>query len=218
MSITRTSGVAVSTRSNSSAPVETAATLKPSSRRPRPRTPRSSASSSTTRMVCPYTDMSMDAPCVPTSFLAQDRTEGEEPDLERGKRRGREAADERGGAEPAEEQPRDSELVGRRVEDVLQHRHEHLGEQPAEQRREHECRHEHERGLAPEEGARSAERRAESHHRREPPPPRAPRAQPPPRRSARPTATKKAIAAAASTSTNASSIRLIPRRSTVVIE
>ena len=41
---------------------------------------------------------------------------------------------------PSEERPGHGEVVGRRVEDVLQHRDEHLGEQPAEQRGKRERR------------------------------------------------------------------------------
>src|SRR3954470_2228418 len=155
MSITSASGPESSMRSSTSAPVATASTRKPSSRRPRRRTPRSSSSSSTT---------SKDWPNVipEVSLLPQDRAEREAPDPQRGQRRRDQPARHGSPGEAREERPRDGQVVGWRVEDVLQHRHEHLGEQPAEQRREREGGDEHERGLAPEECGGAAQRGAES--------------------------------------------------------
>src|SRR5207248_2546833 len=60
------------------------------------------------------------------SLLAKDLPEGQAANLERGEHGCDQAAGERGAAEAEEEPPRDGEMVGRRVEDVLQHRDEHL--------------------------------------------------------------------------------------------
>jgi len=63
--------------------------------------------------------------------------------------------------------PRRRELIGRRVEDVLEHRDQHFREQPAEQRREREGGRKHERRFAPEECRGLTQRCAERSHRRE---------------------------------------------------
>ena len=58
-------------------------------------------------------------------------------------------------------------MVRRRIEHVPQQGDEHLGEQPAEERRECKPGDEHERDLAPEERSDLARARADGRHRRE---------------------------------------------------
>ena len=72
--------------------------------------------------------------------------------VEEARRRVKASWIDRGASEAAKEHPRHGELVGWRVEDVLQHRDEHLRQQPAEQRGERQRRSEHQNCFAPEEG------------------------------------------------------------------
>src|SRR5262249_16028674 len=145
MSITSASGVARLIRSRSSAPVATSSTANPSSWRPRTRTARSSWSSSTIVIDVPRLTGGL-------SFLPQDRADREPVDLRRGQRGGCETAEGSGDAETRKESPGRGEVIGWRVEHVLQHRNEHLGEEPAQKRRESERGDQHDRRFAPEEG------------------------------------------------------------------
>src|SRR5262245_52899063 len=158
MSITNTSGTARSTWSSAIAPVPAKSTAKPSSRSPRPSTPRSSTSSSTSKTVRP------EIACV-TSLLAENRAERQAAQLKGGKPCGNDARYERDPTETGEKHPGECEVVGRRVEDVLQHRDEHLREQPPEHGREREGRDEHDHRLAPEERRRPPHRGAQRQHR-----------------------------------------------------
>src|SRR5689334_960007 len=101
-------------------------------------------------------------PCVAmkwvTSLLAEDRAQREAADLERGERRSCEAARNGRAGETSEKRPWHGQVIGRRIEDVLQHCHEHLGEQPAENCGERKRTREDERGLAPEKRGGAAER------------------------------------------------------------
>src|SRR5439155_26936632 len=133
---------------------------KPSSRRPRASTPRSSSSSSTIRIAWPRLTQGL-------SFLAKDRAERKPADLQGGERRRREAAGDGRAAEADEEAPGNGQVVRRGIEHMLQHRDQHLGQQPAEQRRERERSGEDERRLAPEEGGGAPERGTERGHRRQ---------------------------------------------------
>ena len=116
--------------------------------------------------------------------------------------RGQDGCDSRRRPSSARKSPGDREVVGRRVEDVLEHRDEHLREQPAEQRGERERRR-------ASTSAASLQRKAPISRSDAP---SAAMVASSWRRSARPSATNSAIAAAASTIANASSIRLIPRQ------
>ena len=112
-------------------------------------------------------------------------------------------AEDRRGTSPARKRPGDGEVVRRRVEDVLEHRDEHLGEQPAEQRRRATSAAASTSAASLQRKAPTlAQRGAERGHRRELVPAlgraRARRTAPSRRRRA--------------TSANASSIRLIPRQ------
>src|SRR5581483_4482429 len=113
MSITNASGSTRARHSSSSPPEATASVEKPSSRRPRTRTLRSWASSSTRRILCPRATLEV-------LLLAQDRPERQAAELEHREAAGRERTDDRRRAEPRQERPRDGEVVGRRVEDVAE--------------------------------------------------------------------------------------------------
>ena len=117
-------------------------------------------------------------------------------------------ASERGpdgrGHEGAEVRPRHGEVVRRRVEDVPEHGHEHLGQEPAEPGGEEQRTGQDDRPLAPQEGADGASGA-----------PRAAIVASSCRRSASASATNSATRAAARRTAKTSSMRLMPVRSTV---
>src|SRR5207302_2513119 len=102
-----------------------------------------------------------------TSLLAQSLTEWNSPNRARSDCSRGDGAERSSPTQRGEEEPGHGEVVRRRVEDVLQHRNEHLREQPAEQRRERNCRGENKRELGPYERSDVAQRCAEHSHRRE---------------------------------------------------
>src|SRR5690242_20339586 len=161
MSITSASTSVDEARSSAAAPVATVSAAKPSSRSPRRSRLRNSSSSSTTRTISSKLTSGL------SSFVAQKLTEWQPADQQSGERGCRESACQGGAAESAEKGPGNREPVGRRIEDVLQHGDEHLGEQPAEQRGKSKAGGEDEYGLAPEERRSAAEGGAERGHRRE---------------------------------------------------
>ena len=142
------------------------------------------------------------------SLLAQDRAERQPARAARGERRPRARPRAPRRRAPARKPHGIASWSGGGSNTCRQHRHQHLRQQPAEPRRQQRGRR---RAPAPPRSRRT--RRSRAAERRAPPSSRARAAA---RRSR--AATNSAIAAAASTIANASSMWLIPVRSTVVIE
>src|SRR3954454_6415812 len=155
MSSTIASGTSCSSARRVSPPVARPVTSKPSRTSARPTISRRSASSSTRRMRC----------CTHYKLLlSEDGPQRQAAQPARREPCGGEGREDRRATEPREEAPRDRERVRRWVEDVLEHRHEHLRERPAEPCGEYESRAEHEDRLRPHERPDVPERRAERGH------------------------------------------------------
>src|ERR1700675_2782321 len=83
-------------------------------------------------------------------LLTKDLAERQPPEAETGGNRRQQRSEDGRAGEAHQKEPRRGQMIRRRVEHVLQHRDEHLREEPAEQGRQGEPSREHDRDLAPE--------------------------------------------------------------------